>query len=259
MRLAQIWRYPLKSVGRERLAQTRLNKGEKIPFDRYWAVLHEAAAERLDSAGSLNNWLPKTAFVRGAAGPELQAVTGGMEQGRLALQHPSQGKIVVDPTNEADADRLIAWLKPLWPENKPAPLKLVSGPVPLTDTREPFISINSLNSLSELENHVGERLGVERWRGNLWIEGNTPFSEQEWIGREISVGTSRLIIREAIGRCSAPAVDTETGNPDWDIIRILSQKYGHSNFGVYAEVLEGGEISELDPLVLHQSVRGQAI
>ena len=126
-RLAQIWRYPLKSIGRERLSRARLDQGGKIPGDRAWAVLHEGAANRLNEAGRLESWLPKMAFLRGAAGPSLQAIEGGMDGGKLALRHPDAGEIAIDPANEDDAARLIDWLRPLWPEGRPAPLRLVAG------------------------------------------------------------------------------------------------------------------------------------
>lgn len=249
-RLAQIWRYPLKSIGRERLSRARIEKGGKLPFDRHWGVLNEAARDRLNEAGELDEWLPKSAFLRAAAGPKLQAVSGGLENGKLALHHPDEGEIVVDPNSEEDAERLISWLRPLWPDDKPAPLKLVAGPAPLTDARQPFVSINSLDSLAAMEAQIGQRLGVERWRGNLWIEGAEPFAELDWIGREISIGLLRMVIREPIGRCSATAVDVETGRPDHDMVRALAEYCGHSQFGVYAEVIRGGEIAEMDEWVL---------
>lgn len=258
IRLAQIWRYPVKSIGRQRMARTRIGAGEKIPLDRNWAVLHEKSARHLNAEGELAEWLPKAAFLRGAAGPSLQGVDGGLQDGRLELSHPDQQDISVDLEDPADAARLIDWLRPLWPEDKPAPLKLVSGPEQLTDTRKPFVSINSLDSLSALEAQTGQRLGVERWRGNLWIEGAEPFAEQGWIGREIFIGPLRLIVRKPIGRCSAAAVDTDTGKPDRDMVRALTEAHGDANFGIYAEVLEGGEIAEMDVVTLGPPPQAEA-
>ncbi|WBU59150.1 MOSC domain-containing protein [Paracoccus albus] len=253
-RLAQIWRYPVKSIGRERIARASVEKGGKIPFDRHWAVLHEDSAKRLNGdSDALEEWLPKAAFLRGAASPALQAIEGGLESGKLKLRHPDQGEIIVDPSDEDDAASLIVWLAPLWPDDKPPPLKLVRGAEPLTDTRKPYISINSLDSLSALEAEVGQRLGVERWRGNLWIEGAEPFAEADWIDREFTVGGLRMIGRQMIGRCSATAADTETGQPDRDMIRALTEVTGQSDFGIYAEVLSGGDIAEMDELILSPS------
>lgn len=250
IRLAQIWRYPLKAIGRQKLDRVKLTKGERLPFDRHWAVMHEASAEKLGDADGLEGWMPKSAFLRGAAGPSLQAISGGLSNGKLMLSHPDQADISVDPTKDEDEARLIDWLRPLWPEDKPAPSRLVSGSVPLTDAKNPYVSINSLESLREIEIHVGHRIGVERWRGNLWIEGGEPFEELDWIGREIRIGAARLIVREPIGRCAATAVDTETGRPDRSMVQIVNEKYDHTNFGVYAEVIDGADIAPMDEVIV---------
>lgn len=226
-----------------------LQKGGKLPLDRQWAVTHDRTEERLGEADQMG-WMPKSAFLRGAAGPGLQAVEGGMGNGRLILSHPEMGEIVVDPQDEDGCARLIEWLSPLWPENKSAPARLRVGTEPLTDTRKPFVSINVLESLHALEAVVGRRLGVERFRGNLWIEGSCPFDELDWIGRTISIGSTRLKIRKPIGRCAATSVDPSNGKPDMDMVQTLTETYGHANFGVYAEVIQGGNLAVGDEALL---------
>jgi len=42
-RLARICRHPIKGHGREDLASVVLSVGECLPWDRHWAVAHEAA------------------------------------------------------------------------------------------------------------------------------------------------------------------------------------------------------------------------
>lgn len=249
-RLSQIWRYPVKSIGRQKLDSARLEAGRTLPWDRHWAVMHDSATQRLTEGDQLAGWLPKAAFLRGAAGPELQAISGGLTNGKLCLQHPTAGEIELDPTKDEDHASLLDWLRPLWPAEKPEPALLVTGPVPLTDSRAPFISILSLDSLRAVESHVGQRLGVERWRGNLWVEGFKPFAEREWIGKCLRIGEATVILREGIGRCAATSVDTDTGEPDHDMIRVLTEGFGDACFGVYAEVLTGAEIAPLDEIIV---------
>ena len=69
-RLAHLFRYPVKSIGGEELAEVSLTAGAPLPGDRRFAVLHEAAVQHLDGA-ELRRWLPKSAFVRGVAAASL--------------------------------------------------------------------------------------------------------------------------------------------------------------------------------------------
>ncbi|NND42331.1 MAG: molybdenum cofactor biosysynthesis protein, partial [Silicimonas sp.] len=41
--LTRIERHPIKSHGRETLSRTEVRSGRTLPWDRHWAVLHEAA------------------------------------------------------------------------------------------------------------------------------------------------------------------------------------------------------------------------
>ena len=48
----QIWRYPIKSHGREALSSVAVTEGATLPWDREWAVAHEAS----DADGT--TWAP---------------------------------------------------------------------------------------------------------------------------------------------------------------------------------------------------------
>jgi uncharacterized protein len=42
-RLAHIVRHPIKSHGREEMGRVTLTAGACLPYDRHWAVAHDAA------------------------------------------------------------------------------------------------------------------------------------------------------------------------------------------------------------------------
>ena len=245
--LAQIHRYPIKSIGGEELDRVTLTPGQILPGDRAFGVLHGAATRHLEGE-ALHKWLPKSAFLRGAASAPLQAVKGGWQDGQLRLTHPDRPPLLFDPAGD-DAP-LLAWLAPLWPADKAAPARLVRGPVPLTDVKKPFVSLLSLDSLAALSTRLGMSPGTLRWRGNLWVAGWEPFAERGLRLKHLAIGPVRLRIREFIGRCAATDADTDTGKPDIDMVAALQDAYGHSDFGTYAEVIEGGEIAVGDPVRL---------
>ena len=41
--VANLWRHPIKGVGREELASVNLETGRCMPMDRHWAIAHETA------------------------------------------------------------------------------------------------------------------------------------------------------------------------------------------------------------------------
>ncbi len=242
--LAHIRRHPVKSLGGEALDRITLNPHEMLPKDRIWAVLHEAAIRHLgeDTETSvLARWLPKSAFLRGVAAPALQAIEGGIgDDGQITLRHPERPVLRFDP--ETGGAALLDWLRPLWPADQPAPLRLVTAPVALSDVNKPWVSVLSLDSLRDLEHRVGLRIGHDRWRGNLWVKGWQPQEERDLIDREIRIGGARLRIAQPITRCAATSADPRSGKLDIDMPVALEQQFGHRDFGVYAEVIEGAEV-----------------
>lgn len=242
-RLALIRRHPIKSVGGEGLDGVTLQAARRLPGDRSYAVLTENGERHAlasQSEGQPDRWLPKSCFLRGAVCPDLQAVTGGWDGDRLTLSHPRQTSITIDP--ETDSDALVAWLRPLWPADAPQPTRLVRGAAIWTDQKWPWISILSLDSLADMSARTGLDLGTHRWRGNLWVEGWAPFHERSLIGQIIQIGEAELRITDHIGRCTATNADTATGRVDLDMIEALQRHYGHTDFGVFAEVVTGGAI-----------------
>ena len=242
-RLAQIVRHPIKSVGFEALEEATLAPGLPLPGDRAWAVAHAAAA--LAAGGG---WAPKLHFLRGVAGPELMAIRAETApDGRLTLTHPRAGSLSLDPETEGTA--LVDWLVPLWPETRPAPARLVRAPATgLADTPDPFLAILSLVSLRTLGQRMGRELSIHRFRGNLWLDGLAPWEEFDLIGRRLRIGGAVLEVRERIGRCKATTANPDTGRFDADTLGALELAYGHTDFGVYAEVVEGGPVRRGDPV-----------
>lgn len=243
-RLAHIRRHPIKSVGGEGLDRVTLAAARRLPGDREWAVLTQAGernAQASQTGGQPDRWLPKSCFVRGVQSAPVQAISGGWADGRLVLRQPTQADLVIDP--ETDSDRLVDWLRPLWPENAPAPTRLVRGAGIWTDQKWPWISVLSLSSLADLEARTGQAFGIHRWRGNLWVDGWAPWAERDLIGQVIRIGAAELRVTDQIGRCDATAADTDSGERDIDMLATLERLYGHTDFGIFAEVVTGGEIA----------------
>lgn len=241
LRVAHLVRHPIKSAGFEMVQEVVLAPGAAVPFDRVWAVAHAAA--RLTDPPS---WASKLQFLRGWGSASLMAVSCRSDDatGSVTLSHPARPTESFRPDDPKDATRLIDWLRPLWPENRPEPARVIRVPgQALTDQDQPLISINSLSSLADLSVRMGRDLSIHRFRGNIWVDGWAPWAELDRVGQEITVGSAKLRIEEPIGRCRATGANPDTGVQDADTMAALEGHYGHTDFGVFARVIEGGRVA----------------
>lgn len=235
MILTAIYRHPIKAHGREALASVLLSEGECLPFDRLWAVAHEAA--RLT-----DGWSRCANFSRGAKAPALMAITCTLDEGArsITLRHPNRPELTFRPDD--NPPEFLDWVRPLMPTDRAASERIVSAGRGMTDSEFPSVSILSTSSLADLSARMGTDLSQHRWRGNLWIDGLPPFAEFDLIGQLIRIGDATLRIEERITRCKATTANPETGIIDADTLAGLHGAYGHRDFGVYATVVQGGTI-----------------
>ena len=249
-RLTDIWRHPIKAHGFEALEQVSLIAGQTMPWDRAWAVAHDAARLDVDTA----EWAPCSNFCRGAKAPSLMAIAAQVDvaAGTVALSHPDQGAITIDPADPDDAARLIAWLRPLNPPDRAAPARLYAVPGRgLTDSDFASVSIASHASRRAMEQKMGADLSPLRFRCNLWLDdGLAPWEEFDWIGREFSIGAVIFQAVEPISRCNAIKANPETGRRDIDPLAALDRDWGHQDFGILARVVTGGTIARGDTVAL---------
>lgn len=211
-----------------------------MPLDRAWAVLTGKSYDTGD-------WQPCNNFARGCYGPELMAVTATSEGDKITLRHPKQDAITITP--ETDSDRLIDWLKPLYPAERPQPHRLIKSPKGgMADADFSAVSILSFGALRALGEKLGQSLDPRRFRGNIWIDDCPPFEEFYWLGKELRIGQVRLEVVDRITRCRATETNPETGARDAQTLRALRSTWGHIDFGIRAKVLSDGEISIGDTL-----------
>lgn len=240
----QIWRHPIKAIGRERVASALLAPGQSLPWDRRWAVTHDAAT--LDSGA----WQQCRNFIRAAGSPALMAVTAQLDETTesVTLHHPDRPSITLHP--ERDADQLIDWVRPLVAETRPQPAGVLNaGARGMTDSGTPGVTIGNLASHRAVEQKLGRKLSLHRWRANIWLSGLAPWEEFDWEDREITIGDAVLRVYGRTARCRATESNPDTGRRDADTLGVL-REWGHTDFTVKAEIIRGGEIrdgSEIHP------------
>ena len=234
--VTEIWRHPIKSHGREKLESVTIATGGTIPFDRLWAVAHE----RSQADGS--EWVSCGHFCRVAKLPSLMAISAAFDEatGRITLRHPDVADITFEP--DTDGAAFLDWVNALAPDDTLRPARLIKAQAQaFTDSDFPSVTLCNRASHRAVEQRVGKPLSHLRWRGNIWIDGLAPWEEFDWDGRDIRIGETILRVRERTDRCKSTHSNPDTGKRDADVLSALGS-WGHQDFSVRAEVIQGGAI-----------------
>jgi len=234
-----LWRHPIKGIGREALQAVDLAAEQPLKADRAWALLHARAPD-------VDHWQHRRNFLVVANGPKLAQVTAATERdGRITLTHPELSSLTCDPG--IDGQALLDWVKPLWPDHLAAPKRVVSAPPQgMADNGVAQVSILNMASLRALSQRLGQPLQIERFRGNVVLDGLGPWQEFEWLGRAVQIGAATVEVTDRISRCRATEANPTTGRRDAETLAALHRGWGHVDFGVYATVRTGGRVAVHD-------------
>jgi len=235
--ISSIWRHPIKAYGREALASVALKSGECMPWDRIWALAHEA------SKAPAGEWARCVNFNRAAGIPTLMAITAELDEDSqtITLRHPDRPDLTFQPDDVPNA--LVEWTTPLVPSGRAQPshiMRLDKHGYP--DSAYPSISLANSASHAAVEQQLGRDLSIHRWRSNIWIDDVAAWVEFGWIGKDIAIGGAILRVKEPATRCMSTAANPDTGQRDADTLGAL-EHFGHQDFSVLAEVIQDGTIA----------------
>ena len=159
-----------------------------------------------------------------------------------------------DPKGRQGAEEFFRLMLDLPPEQTPnfvtaAPHRFTDVSVVSAELMN-AVSLINLASVSAFGNEVGAQIDPARFRGNICFDGWPAFSELGLVGREIRIGQARARVILRTQRCAATEVNPMTAQRDVPVPRHLMQTYGHRDMGVYAEILEGGDLQTGDKITL---------
>ena len=252
MRIEKIYRYPVKGLSAEALEAVALTPGDMLAHDRRFALAQgdspfDVAAPR---------WLSKRNFGCLMVNERLALLHTAFDphDGSLAIRAPGAAPFLGDTRTEAGKAAIARYLTDfLGPEARGEPRFIEAPGHRFSDVAMKVVSIIGLGSLHALEAEAGMVLDPLRFRANFYFSGGRPWAEFDWIGKEIQIGQVRLKVVKRIVRCAATEVNPETAVRDANPPRDLRRHFGHADLGVYAEVLEAGQIAlgdALEPLML---------
>ncbi|HVY58155.1 MAG TPA: MOSC domain-containing protein [Xanthobacteraceae bacterium] len=242
-RIEAIHRYPVKGLSAERLTSARLDVGATLPADRLYAI--ENGPTGFDPQAPVH--LPKHRFLMLMKNERLARLATAFDTASHVLTVRLDGEEAVrGDLRTADGRAAIEQFFAGYcaDELHGPPRVLSAAGHSFSDVAAKVVSIINLASVADLARRIGAPVHPLRFRANLYVAGWPEWCELDLVGAEISVGAgARLRVIKRIRRCAATNVDPDTGIRDLEIPQTLLQSFGHSDCGIYAQVIAPGEAS----------------
>ncbi len=232
----------------EPLESVTLVPQETVPFDRAYAI--ENGPGPFDPQNPRH--LSKIHFVMLMKNEELATLRAEFDDSTSILVIAKAGVEIArgDLTTEAGRAAIedaIAKVVTSGLRGKP---RIVSSPGhSFSDVAAKCVHIVNWQSIEALSTMMGAKIDPRRFRPNFVIAGLEPWSELGMIGRQLRSSSGTVLeIFKRTERCAATNVNPETGIRDLKIPSFLSKTLSHTDFGVYARVIVGGNVAIGDTL-----------
>ena len=236
--VAELWRYPVQSMGGEAL-ETADIAGGGVVGDRRYGVVDPDAGMVVSSAQGRKKWRDIVTL----AARYLGTPTNDGAAPAVEILLPDGSRLRND---QADIDSRLgtALGAPVHLADKVAEEKRSEyGHSPLH-----LLTTASLRQFAEF--HPEGRFAPARFRPNIVIDtGNkTAFLEQGWLERRFAIGVNvEIVITEHCKRCVMTTLP-QGGLPLDSAILHTATAYNNTHAGVYASVVRPGAIKVGDPV-----------
>jgi uncharacterized protein YcbX len=220
--VAEVWRYPVKSMAGERLDSSDVGEAGLVG-DRRWALV-DGTPNRAGKLLSIRQHERLMTYHARLANGHVEVVTPGGDV------HPLDGHLVSLLASET---------------SRPLTLREIEGE---NFDDSPVLVVN-LATVEAFGAQAGMRVDHRRFRANLYLEGLEPSEEVEWLNRRVVVGGVQLEAVKQCERCVVITRDPDTTVTTPELLRVLTET--HQTFmGVYCKVTRPGRIAVGDQVHL---------
>jgi uncharacterized protein len=243
--IKKIYRYPVKGLSAELLERAMLTAGQTIPGDRLYAI--ENGPSGFDPAAPA--YFPKQRFLMLMRNERLARLETRFDDATHTLEVREGGSAVRGDLRTAQGrQRIEDFFAAFCADELRGPPKVLHAPGhSFSDVARKVVSIINLASIAAIEALVGATVDPLRFRGNVYVESWPAWGEFDLLGKTLGIGAdARLRVVKRIERCAATNVEPGTGIRDLTIPHSLLRACGHTDCGIYAEVVADGAIAAGD-------------
>jgi uncharacterized protein YcbX len=220
-RIVALWRYPVKSMAACAVDEVDIS-WNGLDGDRRWAFVRDGQERNgfpwltLRERSDLSRYRPSFAEPhRPNASPTLVRTPAGRV---LDVTDPELANEVGPGVRVMKQDRGVFDTMPL--------------------------SLITTQTIASLAAKVGAALEVQRFRPNLVVDAasDAPFPEDEWVGRELRIGGTRIRVDKRDMRCVVVNIDPATSKRTADVLRAIARERG-GGLGVYGTTMDPGRVA----------------
>ena len=246
-RVSSIHYCPVKSISFQSIQSCEIKKNLGIANDRIFAFSRSVDLEKAKliekdaKERKLNNFLTLK------NSPVLNKYNFVYENNKLTLTY--NNKDIISISADSSNERLLLSNKLMELENSLSqPISLLKNTdFPFYDTSHSnnifnSISLINLNSIKDFEKKINEKIQIQRFRANFYVDGIEAWEERNWVGKIIKINNVSFKVEKNIPRCVAINLEPKTDDNSLNLLQSLKKTYNHFDMGVYLTPLEDGKI-----------------
>jgi len=242
---------PVKSLSFSSVNKLEILDNIGIKFDRNFAFTRDLDDNKINQI--LNNPLKRQIinFLSLKHFPELNEYNFDFEKDILYLKKNNNIILKSNINVQSDVETLCDKILVLIP--KLERIKLIK------DSKNPFfdtmpsntISLINLNSIKDFEKKISKNVELERFRGNIYINGLDAWEERNLIDKTLVINDIKFKVIKEIPRCSATNIKPNSSKYNLSVPLLLKQFYNHINLGIYILPLNNGNIKLNDEILIN--------
>jgi len=228
-RVVGLWRYPVKSMAAEPLAEATVS-WHGFAGDRRWAFIRDGVPQSgfpwltLRERGDMNRYRPS--FVDPSQPDKSPTI----------VQTPAG--LIYDVTDPALAAEL-----------HPQGARVIKQDRGIFDSFP--LSLITTQTIAALGEKVGAALDVQRFRPNILVAASeeAPFLEDSWVGCVLRIGEMAMRVDKRDGRCAVITIDPATAQRNAAILRAVARDR-QGCLGVYGSTVQPGRVAVNDGVLI---------
>ncbi len=245
--ISSIYYCPVKSVSFQSIQSCEITKNLGMANDRIFAFSRSIDLEKAKVIEKNPNERKLNNFLTLKNSPVLNKYNFIYENGKLTLTLDNKDLISISANDQNE--RLLLSNKLMELESsliKPISL-LKNSDFPFYDTSHSnnvfnSMSLINLNSIKDFEKKISEKVELQRFRANFYVDGIEALEERNWIGKIIKINNVYFKVEKNIPRCVAINLKPKTDDNSLNLLNSLKKTYNNFDMGIYLTALEDGKI-----------------